>query len=188
MENLINRYQNSGFQLSINEERMVARCAKNLSSLKSNFHYCFPSLERLEKYCSVWIESIEKNLERKRLMKEKKSEIRKNLANNMPYKVGQILYSSWGYEQTNVEFYQIVAIKNKSIVIREISKYFKSYESHGMAGQCFPHLNSFESEESLHVVQVSVWNENVSYHVKNKNGHKLFNYKENEGVYCSWYY
>ncbi|CAI3457149.1 hypothetical protein CIRMBP1285_02038 [Enterococcus cecorum] len=27
---------------------------------------------------------------------------------NTPYQVGDIFYSSWGYEQTNVTFWQIV--------------------------------------------------------------------------------
>lgn len=36
-------------------------------------------------------------------------------------KVGDILYSSWGYEQTNVNFYQVVELKGKnSVVVREI--------------------------------------------------------------------
>lgn len=41
------------------------------------------------------------------------------------YKVGDILVSSWGYEQTNVDFYQVVGITPKCIKIREISGQFK---------------------------------------------------------------
>jgi hypothetical protein len=37
------------------------------------------------------------------------------------YQVGDILYSSWGYDQTNVDFYEVTAVQDKSIVIREIS-------------------------------------------------------------------
>ncbi len=34
--------------------------------------------------------------------------------------VGEILLSSWGYEQTNCDFYQIVKVSDKSIWIQEI--------------------------------------------------------------------
>ncbi|MFS1350643.1 hypothetical protein ACLZX5_03715 [Enterococcus faecium] len=32
---------------------------------------------------------------------------------NTPYKVGDIFYSSWGYEQTNVTFWQIIKLTKK---------------------------------------------------------------------------
>lgn len=35
--------------------------------------------------------------------------------------VGDILYSSWGYDQTNVNFYQVTEVRGKEVVIREIS-------------------------------------------------------------------
>lgn len=35
--------------------------------------------------------------------------------------VGDILYSSWGYDQTNVDFYQVVAVVGKQVAIREIA-------------------------------------------------------------------
>jgi hypothetical protein len=52
-------------------------------------------------------------------MKKKKQEERKNFQHGM--NVGDILYSSWGYDQTNVDWYQITAVVGKSIVMREIA-------------------------------------------------------------------
>jgi len=37
------------------------------------------------------------------------------------FKVGDILDYSWGYDQTNAEFYQVLEVKAKSIIIREIA-------------------------------------------------------------------
>lgn len=37
-----------------------------------------------------------------------------------PYKPGDILYSSWGYDQTNREFYQVLEVGTRSIKICEI--------------------------------------------------------------------
>lgn len=61
-------------------------------------------------------------------------------------KVGDVLMCSWGWEQTNIDFYQVTALKGKcSVVIRPI----KSQSSHGggMTGQCVPQVNAFDGEE-----------------------------------------
>lgn len=50
--------------------------------------------------------------------KQAKQEARKRFQN--PYKVGDILHHSWGYDQTNCDFYQVVAIKPASVILRKI--------------------------------------------------------------------
>ena len=36
-------------------------------------------------------------------------------------KLGDILYSSWGYDQTNIDFYQVTRVLKASVEIRRIS-------------------------------------------------------------------
>jgi hypothetical protein len=38
-----------------------------------------------------------------------------------PYKVGDILINSWGWEQTNIDAYQVVKATGKSVTIRQIA-------------------------------------------------------------------
>lgn len=59
--------------------------------------------------------------------------------------VGDIYYSSWGYDQTNVDFYQVVALKGKhTAVIRQIANdYLGGCEMQGMVR---PRRNVFEGE------------------------------------------
>lgn len=77
----------------------------------------------------VWYEKFrgEVNLERKikdtaKIFREQEDEKRKRREFKHNYQVGDILYSSWGYDQTNVDFYEVVGIKEKSVVIREIAQ------------------------------------------------------------------
>jgi hypothetical protein len=35
-------------------------------------------------------------------------------------KVGDILYSSWGYDQTNIEFFKVVKVSEFSVWIQEV--------------------------------------------------------------------
>ena len=48
-------------------------------------------------------------------------------------KVGDILYSSWGYDQTNIEFFKVVKVSDFSVWIQEIGK--KVVEVTGWAHQ-----------------------------------------------------
>ena len=59
--------------------------------------------------------------------------------------VGDIYYSSWGYDQTNVDFYQVVALKGKhTAVIRQIANdYLGGCDMQGMVR---PRRDVFEGE------------------------------------------
>ena len=51
-------------------------------------------------------------------------------------KPGAILCSSWGYEQTNIDFYKVIARKASSVVLVEIGQH-RTY-SGDMQGNCTP--------------------------------------------------
>ena len=53
-----------------------------------------------------------------------------------PYTVGSVLYASWGYEQTNIDFYQVVARKGAFVTLQPMNKQ-KEYDGH-MSGTCTP--------------------------------------------------
>jgi len=50
--------------------------------------------------------------------RQAKLEAKKKFQN--PYKVGDILHHSWGYDQTNCDFYQVTEVKPASVVLRKI--------------------------------------------------------------------
>ncbi|MCT2410011.1 hypothetical protein NZD88_20845 [Chryseobacterium antibioticum] len=54
--------------------------------------------------------------------------------------VGTILYSSWGYEQTNINFYIVLNRKNTVVTIQEIGKH-KEFEGRDY-GTCTPNINN----------------------------------------------
>ena len=61
--------------------------------------------------------------------------------------LGKVFYSSWGYDQTNVNFYQVVALKGKKTVILQELNY--DYTPMGdMSGTVTPILNSFKNEKT----------------------------------------
>lgn len=82
---------------------------------KPIWHYRFRSPEQLRKQIDDQIRSYNAQVEAKR----KRLEEKKNFSHNL--KVGDILYSSWGYDQTNVDWYQVTKLIGKQVEIREIA-------------------------------------------------------------------
>ena len=61
-------------------------------------------------------------------------------------KVGDVFVSSWGYEQTNIDYYQVVGIKGKStLTLREISAEVVE-TTHYDAGRKVPSKDNFIGE------------------------------------------
>lgn len=60
--------------------------------------------------------------------------------------IGDVFYCSWGWEQTNIDFYQVVAIKGKKFSFRKL-KQDCDYNAHHMQGKCVPRPNDFAKDE-----------------------------------------
>ena len=63
------------------------------------------------------------------------------------WSVGDVLYNSWGYEQTNIDWYQVVEVKAKSIVIRAVAKNFGA--TGWLQGRSQPRRNDFCGDPML---------------------------------------
>ena len=63
--------------------------------------------------------------------------------------VGDLFYDSWGYEQTNIDFYQVVGLKGKATaIIRKIGGDYGP-GGYGMTGQVRPVRDHFTSAETF---------------------------------------
>lgn len=83
---------------------------------KYDFYYRFPSIEKRQEFVARWETRLREIAKSKQERKEKR---------NVPstLKEGSILYSSWGYDQTNIDFYQVTkVIGSRSVEIREIAQ------------------------------------------------------------------
>jgi len=190
MKNLIEKYDSLGFHLSVKEEPMfVGYCTKKVSKArfpKALFNYRFRSAERMAEFCKEWIERVEANINSVKQLKEQKKIAQQNMNHN--FKVGQVIYNSWGYDQTNINFYQVIESKEKSIILREIASSYVAGSEGFMSARVKPVENAFIGEPILKKVVVSVsYNGNVSYYIKAKHGCFCEYAANEEGVYSSLY-
>lgn len=190
MKNLIEKYESLGFHLNAQESPMVvAYCVRKVSKArfkKPLFNYRFRTAERMAEFCMEWIEKVERNINAEKARKEQKKIAQQNMNHN--YKVGQFLYNSWGYDQTNINFYQIVGVKEKSIILQEVCKNIVAGSEGFMCANVQPVENAFIGEPILKKVIVQVgYNGNVSYYIKAEHGCFCEYAANQQGVYSSWY-
>jgi hypothetical protein len=101
------------FYLWENGDKFLLKGYQGKSS-KPIANYYFRSESSRSGYMEKLKDQYRSRQESKDQRKQERAEFKHEL------KVGDILDSSWGYDQTNVDFYQVISVTDKSVVIREI--------------------------------------------------------------------
>jgi hypothetical protein len=102
-----------------------------------------------------------------------------------PYKVGDLLNYSWGYDQTNQEFAQIVAVGARSVTIREISRH--SIRATGsMSDVVAPVKDHFTGEPVVKVITFSVYRDELYARIPAPHG-SWSPVGDRESFHRSWY-
>lgn len=84
---------------------------------KPLWHYRFTSVERREKRIAETVES------RKTTLAYKAEQAKARREYHHDFQVGDFLVASWGYDQTNIDYYQVVSVPSgKSVVLRSVGK------------------------------------------------------------------
>jgi hypothetical protein len=132
-------------------------------------------------HVSEFIDNINSRKTHKAEEKNKQKEARKNVSEY--FKVGDILYDSWGYDQTNIDFYQVTRITGQSVWIRPIGGQPVESEGYGgMAGRIKPIKDSFNGDEVRK--NMRVYGNNA--YLTSKYGSISKYTSGDKGIYYSW--
>lgn len=142
-------------------------------SKKPAFRYFFKNEQARDTFVKTRIDNL---TAWKTNMAERKAE-RNNYQHTL--KTGDILVSTWGYDQTNVDFYQVVEVKDKSVVVREIEGHLVNGEDGFMSGRIMPVANRFKGQPMTKRVSIGNYIKITDYAVAQAWSGKP--------VYCSWY-
>ncbi len=116
----------------------------NGKAAKPSHHYSFITQETLQKNFDYYWQRSEKILRQREERKREKSAKRANLRAADHWAVGDVIYNSWGYDQTNIDYYQVVEVKDRVIVVRPIRQDYK--ETGNMCGWTQPRRNEFRGD------------------------------------------
>ena len=143
---------------------------------KPKWFYKFENIDKAMTRFNSLCRNLESYQEFKKDQKLKRKERRdKDFAD---LKAGDLFSCSWGYEQTNVDFYQVVEVKKSSFVIREIGgKSVGGYGASGMSDHCSAVKDSFITD-SKPMIKTSF---GMKFGILSKT-------TEQESHYRSWYH
>jgi hypothetical protein len=151
---LIAKDERFGFEVwGIMSPRIVAMAFGGKRS-KPDWHFRFNDQSRLNAKITETLDGFMDWQDRKQKLKEKR---------NAPHdvKIGDVFRCSWGYDQTNIDFYQVTQVKGAFIYVRPIAQ--MSEETMSMQGECVPMINEFIGDEMRK--KVSMWNDDASIRI-----------------------
>lgn len=118
------------------------------TAAKPEFHHSYRTAERRQAHVAEFWGSVQGAAERKAARAAEKA-VWVN-----PLKVGEILYTSWGYDQTNVEFFAVTRVSGRRVWVREIAS--DGEQTGFMSGRCWPAMPiRFVGDETMHTAQPS---------------------------------
>ena len=165
-------------------EQLTPKAKYSTRKIISN--YVFKTFEE----ASQWVEKTYNNLaanlqareDRKR--KEREDSAAVNAADF--YKVGDIVVNTWGWEQTNVDFYQVVKVGNKTIEVHPIAGQVVegSYQAHGMTCDVVPAKDQFltDREDRIYTLRVK-----AQGRLSNPASYYYMHKWDGRPMYKSWY-
>lgn len=156
--------------------------AKKLHNSKVEGYYFHTETARDEH-----INEFKQRIQKREDWKAERKLTQKNFKN--PAKVGDILDSSWGYDQTNIDFYQVTAVKGKQIVIKPLKQQISEVgETNSMSEYVVPIPNSFteQTKEITKLVKASYQGSSYDY-VVNINSYAIATPWDGKPKYQSHY-
>lgn len=118
---------------------------------RHDFWISFRSEARMLDHVEKWLNGLHGTAERKvKRAADRKSEL---AAAASAVAVGDIFVSSWGYDQTNVDFYEVVEVKGAYCLARPIAGESESDDCNGMTGFVVPMPKNYTGEAKRYLIQ-----------------------------------
>jgi len=141
--------QELGIQIYYKESPTIGGLCFVGRAVNPTWHYRFKNAEQRLAEVTKTFTNVRAWAERKAKRKAKAKEA----SANHGVKVGDVFRSSWGYDQTNVDYYQVVAVGNKTATFCKIAQLS---ESDGfLQGNCVPATNQFIGKPFKKLIQKS---------------------------------
>lgn len=159
---------------------------------KPAFHYRF----RNENQRAAYVEKFFNDCaDKERATAQRKAEQKAAKAGfTNPIKPGDVLYASWGYDQTNIDFFQVIATTGKTVTFRPIMSELTSDGAEYMSGRVLPKKNAFSKDCETYTRPLKVYlsgGEKPSFCVpfaESKGSYqRSLHLHDGRPLYCSWY-
>ena len=123
MLNLIEKYESRGLELEIDESKITAVCKRPTKrarlGYKTEFAYRYGSVARMIEHVEQFLVDLDRAEQWKQERKVARAAAKAAALESV--KEGDMYVASWGWEQTNIDAYQVSAKKGATVTLREIA-------------------------------------------------------------------
>jgi len=141
--------QELGIQIYYKESPTIGGLCFVGRAVNPTWHYRFKNAEQRLAEVTKTFNNVRAWADRKA---ERKAKAKEASANH-GVKVGDVFRSSWGYDQTNIDYYQVLSVNNKTATFCKIAQLS---ESDGfLQGNCVPATNQFIGKPFKKLIQKS---------------------------------
>ena len=142
---------------------------------KSTWHFRFQSEEKRDAKIKEFFDGLADHAAR---IAERKQQSTK------PHtlQLGDVVYNSWGYDQTNVDFYEVVGVSPNFVSLQSLNSKTSGSAGHSMSGYTSAVRGTASGKVTKHRVSVTTFNANY-VNFKHGSGSKW----DGQPLYCSWY-
>lgn len=129
------------YVMYVTESKKTVKCFLG-KKVKPVFYYVFPTAKELNEFVAEKVEWFEKQY--KQEVKEKELKKAKNAKELENIEIGDVFRCSWGYDQSNIDYYQIIekTAKNTFKFAQIMQETVKLHSS--MSETVKPSLNNFK--------------------------------------------
>ena len=96
--------------------------------------------------------------------------------------LGDVIYNSWGYDQTNVDFYEVVGVSSNFVSLQSLNSKTSGGSGHSMSAYVSAVRGTASGKVTKHRVSVTTFNANF-VNFKHGSGSRW----DGKPLYCSWY-
>ena len=116
-------------------------------AVKPTWFYRFKSVEQRNKQIQETFDQVQSKLDRKAQEKAKKADA----MSNHGVVAGDVFRCSWGYDQTNIDYYEVIAVTGKTATICRIG--CLSEDTGWLQGESVPQLGAFIGKPYKKLIQ-----------------------------------
>ena len=160
MKKTTQRYIPEGYELSWDDQDLgIQIYYKNTPCISAicfvgravnpTWHYRFKDGQQRINEVTRTFKNVAERAEYKAARKAKAAEA----SANHGVKVGDVFRSSWGYDQTNIDYYQVLSVSNKTATFCKIAQL--SENDGFLQGNCVPATNQFIGKPFKKLIQKS---------------------------------
>ena len=151
---LIAKFDAYGVEIWGTTSGKVAAIAYGGKRCKHDWHYSFSDTQALQRRIEDLVAGYEAAAKRK-------AELRAERNGPHNVQVGDVFVCSWGYDQTNIDYYQVTRVMGAMVEVREIAR--QSEQTEWLQGNCVPAPGKFIGKSMRK--KISVWRDEPSFRV-----------------------